>query len=149
MMRRRRSRRGDRDGRDQRPEAHGETSPEDERTHRRFAGEAKAALETPPAQSGDVIDFAAMLRQKRAEADRLEQRYDRRLENPVRMTIAIDQSQAVRARHIIPFEVRVAPNDTVMDGVVGSDRSEERRVGKEWRAGWWRCAYMKNGSGGS
>src|SRR5690554_1477197 len=116
MMRRRRSRRGDRDGRDQRPEAHGETSPEDERTHRRFAGEAKAALETPPAQSGDVIDFAAMLRQKRAEADRLEQRYDRRLENPVRMTIAIDQSQAVRARLTIPFEVRVAPNDTVMDG---------------------------------
>src|SRR5690554_4744472 len=116
MMRRRRSHRGDRDGRDQRPEAHGETSPEDERTHRRFAGEAKAVLEAPPEQSGDVIDFAGLLRQKRAEADRLEQHYDRRLENPVRMTIAIDQSQAVRERQIIPFEVRVAPNDTVMDG---------------------------------
>src|SRR5690554_8610 len=116
MMRRRRSRRGERDAQN----AHQETSPEDERTHRRFAGEAKAALEAPPAQSGDVIDFAAMLRQKRAEADRLEQRYDRRLENPVRMTIAVDQSEAVRVRQIIPFEVRVAPNDTVMDGVVGS-----------------------------
>src|SRR5690554_239163 len=123
MMRRRRGRRGgDRDTQNARPDgAHGETSPEDERTHRRFAGEAKAVLEAPPEQSGDVIDFAGLMRQKRAEADRLEQRYDRRLENPVRMTIAIDQSQAVRERQIIPFEVRVAPNDTVMDGVMGSD----------------------------
>src|SRR5690554_1395943 len=115
-------RRGDRDTQNARPDgAHGETSPEDERTHRRFAGEAKAVLEAPPERSGDVIDFAGLLRQKRAEADRLEQRYDLRLENPVRMTIAIDQSQAVRERQIIPFEVRVAPNDTVMDGVVGLD----------------------------
>src|SRR5690554_1000625 len=121
MMRRRRSRRGERDAQN----AHQETSPEDERTHRRFAGEAKAALEAPPAHSGDVIDFAAMLRQKRAEADRLEQRYDLRLARPVRMTIAIDGSQAVRERQIIPFEVRVAPNDTVMDG---SQAVRERQI---------------------
>src|SRR5690554_4982196 len=124
MTRRRRSR-NEHTPQNARPEeAHGETSPEDERTHRRFAGEAKAVLEAPPEQSGDVIDFAGLMRQKRAEADRLEQRYDRRLTRPVRMTIAIDQSQAVRARQVIPFEVRMAPNDTVMDGVVGSGARE-------------------------
>src|SRR5690554_412202 len=116
MMRGRRSRNGHTPQDARRGEANGETSPEDERTHRRFAGEAKAVLEAPPEQSGDVIDFAGLMRQKRAEADRLEQQYDRRLAHPVRMTIAIDQSQAVRERQIIPFEVRVAPNDTVVDG---------------------------------
>ena len=130
MMRRRRSR-NEHTPQNARPEdAHQETSPEDERTHRRFAGEAKAALEEPPEPSDDAIDFAALLRQKRAEADRLEQHYDRRLENPVRMTIAIDQSQAVRERQIIPFEVRVAPNDTQSSGQIPFlhplDKPEER-----------------------
>src|SRR5690554_6372031 len=109
-------RRGGRDTQNTRPDgAHGETSTEDERTHRRFAGEAKAVLEAPPEQSGDVIDFAGLMRHNRAVADRLEQRYDRCLLTPVRMTIATDGSQAVRANKIIPFEVPVAPNDTVMD----------------------------------
>ncbi len=117
----RRGKRGDADA------EHGETAPEDEKKHKRYAQAAKEALEEPP---DEAIAFDAFRRQKREQADRLEQTYDRKLERPVRMTIEFTESASKDAQdNAVDFEVRVAPNTVktsskaLLTNVIGSPDS--------------------------
>lgn len=98
----------------------------DEDNHQMYIREAVDTLETPPEKN---VDFTRFQEKKRREATKLKQTYDRRLEDPIRMTV--DFSDVDEQAQAMTFHVTIAPNDEEAEGTARTDlgdTSSERRI---------------------
>ncbi len=112
--------------RGKRGQKHGKTSPSDEKRHVKYANEAKIALQAPPKKP---VDFKTFRKDKRAQANKLQKKYDRKLNKPVRMTIKfMGVSNKGGRRETIDFRVVVAPNTVNISGQV----AEKVELPKAW-----------------
>src|SRR5690625_7230123 len=72
---------------------------------------------------------------------------------PLLLAIREDEymkQSVVSVVHNKPDDIRLELRQKKLDVIIGSPRSEERRVGKECRSGWWRShGKGKGGVGGS
>lgn len=96
------------------------------------------------------MDYTALREAKEAEARTLEQQYNGRIAQPMRMSISMPATAADQSDNDLDFTIRIAPNDTVVEGSTTAEVPETQIThGIDGnRAGWVRADPISSRGGG-